>query len=364
MLALFMEGADAEDEKDDGRKCRGQDGREPRRVCANHAGNGETVEAEEHRERAEDAFEDRLAARGDAGGDGEESDHEAGEGREDFGPRVVLILATRFGGEVLMRADVAEAVADRVVGPVAILHEEVAWFFAEVGEDAKGECIEVGRGRGDFFAARVAMLDFWVGEPPVAIEVIGGVGGNGHEARGTAWAVDCDAHAGEMLGIGVEEFVDSPGAPFFCVAVDDVIGLCHFGEVELLSAELACPLSAAWHIAIVDPIDEGGHEGGGEEDGASDGEEADAVGAHGDDFGMAAEAPHRIERGEHERRGCEPFEVGREVGAEVFDHGEEGEFCFHEAREGTEEFEKDIDGDETAQAICERNQVLTKDISC
>ena len=58
---------------------------------------------------------------------------------------------------------------------------------------------------------------------------------------------------------------------------------------------------------------------------------------------MAAEAPHGVESGEHKCRGCEPFEVGREVGAEVFDDGEEGEFCFHQAREGAEELEEDID---------------------
>ncbi len=263
-----------------------------------------------------------------------------------------------------MRADVAEAVADGVVGPVAILHEEVGGLFAEVGEDAQGEGVEVRGCGGDFFAAGVAMLDFGVGKPPVAIEVIGGIGGDGHEARGAAGAVDCDADAGEVLGVWVEEFVDGPGAKFFGVAIDDVIGLFHFGEVKLLVAELASPLRAARDVAIVDPIDEGGHEGGGEEDGASDGEEADAVGAHGDDFGMAAETPHRVEGGEHEGCGREPFEVGREVGAEVFDDGEERELGFHEAREGAEELEKDIDGDETAQAICERNQVLTKDISC
>ncbi len=263
-----------------------------------------------------------------------------------------------------MRADVAEAVADGVVGPVAILHEEVGGLFAEDGEGAEREGIEV-RGRGgDFLAAEVEVLDFGVGEPPFAIEVVGGIGGDGHEARSAVWAVESDADAGEVFGVWVKEFIDGPGAPFFGVAVDDVIGLFHFGEVELLGAELASPLSAARDVAIVDPIDEGGHEGGGEEDGASDGEEADAVGAHGDDFGMAAEAPHRVEGGEHESCGCEPFEVGREVGAEVFDDGEERELGFHESREGAEELEKDIDGDETAQAICERNQVLTKDISC
>lgn len=42
-----------------------------------------------------------------------------------------------------MGAEVAEAVADGVVGPVAILHKEVAWFFAEGGEGAEGECVEV-----------------------------------------------------------------------------------------------------------------------------------------------------------------------------------------------------------------------------
>ncbi len=62
MLALFMEGADAEDEKDNGRKCRGEDGWEIGGVGRNHAGDGEAVEAEEHGESAEDAFEDALAA--------------------------------------------------------------------------------------------------------------------------------------------------------------------------------------------------------------------------------------------------------------------------------------------------------------
>lgn len=61
MLALFMEGADAEDEKDDGRKCRGEDRWEPGGVGTDHAGDGEAVEAEEHRECAEDAFEDGLS---------------------------------------------------------------------------------------------------------------------------------------------------------------------------------------------------------------------------------------------------------------------------------------------------------------
>ena len=42
-----------------------------------------------------------------------------------------------------MGAEVAEAVADGVVGPVAILHEEVAWFFAEGGEGAERESVEV-----------------------------------------------------------------------------------------------------------------------------------------------------------------------------------------------------------------------------
>ena len=364
ILALFMEGAEAEDEKDDEGKSRGDDGWEPGGVGRDHTGDGEAVEAEEHRQRAEDAFEDGLATGSDAGGDGEEGDDEAGEGGEDFGPGVVLIFAARFGGEVLMCAEVAEAVADGVVGPVAILHKEVRGFFVEVREDAQGESIEV-RGRGsDFFAAGVAMLDFGVGEPPLAIEVVCGIGGDGHEARGAAWAVDCDAHAGEVLGVWVEEFIDGPGTKFFCVAVDDVIGLFHFGEVEFLSAELASPLSAARDVGIVDPIDKGGHEGGGEEDGAGDCEEADAVGAHGDDFGMAAKTPHCVECGEHECGGGEPLKVGCEVGAEVFGHHWEWELGFHQAREGPEEFKEDIDGDETAQAICERNQVLTEYISC
>lgn len=187
------------------------------------------------------------------------------------------------------------------------------------------------------------MLDFGVGEPPFAIEVVGGVCGDGHEARGAVWAVEGDAEAGEVFGIWVEEFVNGPGTEFFGVAIDDVIGLFHFGEVEFLGTELAGPLSAARDVGIVDPIDEGAHEAGDKEDGFCDGEEADAVGAHGDDFGMAAEAPHGVERGEHEGCGCEPFEVGCEVGAEILDDGEEGEFCFHQAREGAEELEEDID---------------------
>ena len=114
-----------EEEKHDVRRDRRRNRRQPGVLRRHHAADVEPVEREVHPQRPQDAAEDALPPRGDAGRNSEEGNDDAGERRHDLRPGVVEEVGAALGGELRVGAEVAEAVAHRVVLPLAVLDEEV-----------------------------------------------------------------------------------------------------------------------------------------------------------------------------------------------------------------------------------------------
>ena len=347
---MLDERTDAEDEEHRVGKERREDGIAPVVLRGDHASDHGSVERKVHGERAEDSLEHALAARRYARRYCEQRYYDARERRNDLRPEVVPEIVLLLLCETGMRLKVAYAVQSRVELPRAVLHQEIAGLLVEPAEAARLHGVKLRRRGRDFAAHGVVVLHGRSEEPPLFVQVLRALGGDGR-LPGAARTVDRDAHAVEDVPPEIAKGVYVPRAAAFGVAQDDVVGPRDALRLEPLRLCLRRPLRVAGDEDLVHVRDKEREDCRDSHDRLRYRQETDAARAHCDDLRMPAEHPHRVERREHKGRRRKIVEVRGKVAAEVERHLPGGELRLDHARERARKLEKHIDRDKTCQTV-------------
>ena len=155
----------------------------------------------------------------------------------------------------------------------------------------------------------------------------------------------------QMMAIGIALAVDLPHAPALHVAIGQVIRLLQTRKLEAFGAQLLRPLRMLRHVTLVDPSDHGGNQNGDAEHGLDDRQEADAARSHRDDFRMTAEAPHRVERRQHQGRRGEPHEVRGKIATEEGQDRGERQLRLQQTRERGRKLKQNENGDKARHTV-------------